>query len=203
MILFIPALTRRTGDNGFQHARCEDQLLGWSSTGASPAALAAALMQAAPVTTCPIEEVPLGSRVLEENPQPEDVLPTWPENLGEPWYLIQLTTRHPDGSVVDIEFLRPESWLLEHRWRPGPLGSFQTDRINWEGLGVDAYDYLKWGVVAHLWDPEQPKRTHLPRNLHWVDIHLWDVFAGIDNQEFIRSLYRRKINGEVGGWLME
>ena len=52
-------------------------------------------------------------------------------------------------------------------------------------------------------DPIQPPLRHLPRNLHWVDIHLWDVFAGIDNQEFIRSLYQRKINGEVGGWLME
>ena len=75
-------------------------------------------MQAAPTTTCPIEQVPLGARVLEENPQPEDVLPDWEAELDQPWYRIRLTTRHPDGSLVDIELLRPESWLLEHRWRP-------------------------------------------------------------------------------------
>ncbi len=91
----------------------------WLSGHHTPTAIAAALAPTAPTTTCPIEQVPLGSRVLEENPQAEDVLPTWPENLDEPWYHIHLLARHENGTLVQMELLRPASWLDQHRWQPG------------------------------------------------------------------------------------
>ncbi len=78
------------------------------------------MMQAVP-TTCPVEQVSQGAPVLEENPQPEDVPPDLKAELDHPWYRIRLTTRLPDGSLVETELLRLETRLLEHRCRPGLL----------------------------------------------------------------------------------
>ena len=60
-----------------------------------------------------IENVPLGARVPDNNPQPWDFDFSFDEVDPATWRKIEILLHRADKSVVEIEFLRPESWIEE------------------------------------------------------------------------------------------
>lgn len=66
----------------------------------------------APMSTVPIEQVPLAARVDSKNPREWEVQPTI-AIAGEDWYEVHATILRSDGNRVEIELLRPESWVRD------------------------------------------------------------------------------------------
>ena len=58
-----------------------------------------------------IKDLPLGSRVLADNPRPEEFDDTWPEPVAAESVLLSLDLFKADGTVVKGEFLRPREWV--------------------------------------------------------------------------------------------
>ncbi|NBU17324.1 MAG: hypothetical protein EBS48_10020, partial [Actinobacteria bacterium] len=58
-----------------------------------------------------IAKVPIGSRVLADNPRPEQFDDTWPEPVAAESVLLSLDLFKADGTVVKGEFLRPREWV--------------------------------------------------------------------------------------------
>ncbi len=59
----------------------------------------------------PIESVPMGARVLTENPSRFEVDPQ-PEPDQATWAKLSITVERSDGGIVDAEIIRPRSWML-------------------------------------------------------------------------------------------
>jgi hypothetical protein len=69
----------------------------------------------------PIEDVPLGARILTKNPRPWDYDDSLPEPDEETWGKISLTMHRTDGGIVDAEILRPRAWIAFHGIVAGKL----------------------------------------------------------------------------------
>ncbi len=91
----------------------------------------------------PIEAVPLGSRIATKNPRDWEVQPSVGV-AGEDWYEIHATIVRSDGNRVEVELLRPESWVREEGielggelWLHHPIRSLlPSPRLRGEGSGV-------------------------------------------------------------------
>ncbi|MDM4015897.1 AHH domain-containing protein [Roseiconus lacunae] len=82
-------------------------------------------------STKPIEEIRIGDRVLARNPEVSDAeRQHWHDPDWTDWLHLSLIMSKPDGSEVNIELLRPESWVL------GRV-SFATDNWNLSGACPD------------------------------------------------------------------
>ncbi|WP_436717016.1 HNH/ENDO VII family nuclease [Roseiconus lacunae] len=82
-------------------------------------------------STKPIEEIRVGDRVLARNPEVSDAeRQHWRDPDWNDWLHLSLIMSKPDGSKVNIELLRPESWVLERV-------SFATDNWNLSGACPD------------------------------------------------------------------
>ncbi len=91
----------------------------------------------------PIEAVPLGSRNATKNPRDWEVQPGVGV-AGEDWYEIHATIVRTDRNRVEVELLRPESWVREEGielggelWLHHPIRSLlPSPRLRGEGSGV-------------------------------------------------------------------
>ena len=66
-----------------------------------------------------IESVPLGARVDSRNPRSEDYDFSFANPEQATWRKVSLTHEHPSGMRVNMELLRPLSWVVEHRLEVG------------------------------------------------------------------------------------
>ncbi len=91
----------------------------------------------------PIEAVPLVSRIATKNPRDWEVQPSVGV-AGEAWYEIHATIVRTDGNRVEVELLRPESWVRDEGIELGgelrlhhPIRSLlPSPRLRGEGSGV-------------------------------------------------------------------
>ena len=65
-------------------------------------------------TAVAINSVALGSRVLGDNPRPEDIDTSFDEPDPANWVSVQATVRKSDGALVEMEFLRPRDWAISN-----------------------------------------------------------------------------------------
>jgi hypothetical protein len=87
--------------------------------------------------TLPIEEVRLGQRVPSRSPIPNafDEIEKSSDYAG--WKVIRLEVRHQNGSVVDMELLRPYAWIEQNGMRAGTMVDLRMTE-------------LKADAVAHI-----------------------------------------------------
>lgn len=68
-----------------------------------------------PVTR-PIEQIRVGHRVIAHNPNiSASERSQWSEPEWDTWKYARLEMTKADGSILDIELIRPESWFQPHR----------------------------------------------------------------------------------------
>ncbi len=113
LLAAVPALLVAAG-----HYEGDDQHL-WSSPAAH---------------TLTIEDVPLGSRVATQNPDRSDIDDSLPDP-DSTWKLVHMEFRHKNGSLVDLEMLRPVEWIESHNLRPGARVSLSHSEIETRGSG--------------------------------------------------------------------
>ena len=74
--------------------------------------------QSAIATSCSlkvsIESVPLGSLVPTKNPKPWEYDDSLPEPNESTWQHVTLTIERDDGATVDVELLRPSTWIEQN-----------------------------------------------------------------------------------------
>ena len=72
-------------------------------------------------TLLPIEQVPLGARVPTKNPESWDYDFSLPDPVRESWVKITILYESNDGHIVDVELIRPRTWVetnevIEDTW---------------------------------------------------------------------------------------
>lgn len=63
------------------------------------------------IATTAIENVALGARVPDQNPRPEDYDFSFGDVDQSAWKQIDVRLRRNDGALVEMQLLRPESWI--------------------------------------------------------------------------------------------
>ncbi len=84
----------------------------------------------------PIESVPTGSRVGAINPQSWDYDDTFPEPDPYSWSRIDLVVSKDDGTIVDVELLRPDQWILDHDLFVGAELPIEVTELKVHGVAV-------------------------------------------------------------------
>ncbi len=83
----------------------------------------------------PIEAVPLGSRIATKNPKPWE----FDDSFEEPdasWLKIGMTVVKANGSVVDVELLRPSDWLGEFALQEGARIDLKITELEVDGFAT-------------------------------------------------------------------
>jgi hypothetical protein len=80
-----------------------------------------------------IESVPLGSRVITENPRHEDYDHSLPIPDEANWVQVQMQVKRNDGSLVDAQLLRPRRWVDERGLTVGSLISMSLSELQIDG----------------------------------------------------------------------
>jgi len=94
--------------------------LGGQTSDFEPTAVASATLPTETrLATKPIEQIRVGERVLGENPLLSDSDRNIPDPDPATWRLIKLRMQKHDGGTLDIELLRPLSWLETYGIKPG------------------------------------------------------------------------------------
>ena len=81
-----------------------------------------------------IEAVPVGSRVTTRNPRRSDYDFSFPESDGDHWIRLSLEVRRLDGSVVDVELLRPDQWVGARELSVGMLLPMMSHELDVKGM---------------------------------------------------------------------
>jgi hypothetical protein len=81
----------------------------------------------------PIQHVPLGARIATRNPRRWEVDQA-PEPNKETWALITLSIERSDGAIVDVEMIRPKTWISSNQIFPGRVLPFNLTEMQIEGL---------------------------------------------------------------------
>ena len=88
-----------------------------------------------------IERVPLGARILTENPRPEDVDYSLPEPEQASWRRIAMRIVRHDGAVTEIQLLLPLAWIENLGLAVGRFTPAQYPELNLHGTAeVTAID---------------------------------------------------------------
>jgi hypothetical protein len=87
------------------------------------------------VHTTPIQDIPVGHRVLGENPEltPADRAEFGPEPDPETWRKLELLARKVDGSTADVTLLRPVDWLEAQNAQVGGTVEINVPECGIEG----------------------------------------------------------------------
>ncbi len=80
--------------------------------------------------------MPLGARVPTVNPRPWEYDDSLPEPGAETWRRIEMTLLRHDGTPVDIEFLRPQSWINDSRVAVGGFYPVDLPELGIKGLAA-------------------------------------------------------------------
>ena len=67
----------------------------------------------------PIEQVPLGARVPTKNPKPWEYDDSLPEPDQATWAKLSITITRGDGAIIDIELIRPGTWIKSNGFVAG------------------------------------------------------------------------------------
>ena len=84
----------------------------------------------------PIESVPLGARVPTKNPKAWDYDDSLPEPEESTWRKVTFVVSKSDGSIVDIELLRPSSWVESLSLEPGRQLPFRLHELSLDGMAT-------------------------------------------------------------------
>jgi hypothetical protein len=102
-------------------------------------------------------------------------------------------------------------------WSPGGYGdgfglqAGQTEGFL-AGVAGNAVKQILQSLSIRFTEPPTPFDAHYFRNLDWVSKEIWDLplrNGGLqftldqETKDFIRSLYRKQVNGSIGGWIGE
>jgi hypothetical protein len=79
----------------------------------------------------------LGERVVAENPNEWDLDDSLPDPDQSTWRKIVATVHRDDGTVVDVELLRPALWV----WEAGLFAGGQT-RLDLEEIEVHGWAHV-------------------------------------------------------------
>ena len=96
------------------------------------------------LNTTPIQDIRVGQRVQAHNPEVSaKERESWDEPDWSQWQLVRLEMPKPDGSLLEIEMLRPKEWLdsqaalvVETREviaHPGPMERAEGSELSAEG----------------------------------------------------------------------
>ncbi len=81
----------------------------------------------------PITDVPLGARVLADNPRPEEFDTAFPEPDQATWVTLSLDLMKRDGTPVRAEFLRPREWVERNGIVAGAVLPIAISELEIEG----------------------------------------------------------------------
>jgi len=81
-----------------------------------------------------IAKVPIGSRVLAENPRPEEFDDSFAEPVQSEWARVSFLIVRNDLSVVEAEFIRPRAWIESHGLVKGARIDLAVPELEIEGL---------------------------------------------------------------------
>jgi hypothetical protein len=88
-------------------------------------------------TAIPIQDVALGQRVPRRNPFPEEHYHPADDRVYFGWKVIHALVRHANGSIVDVQLLRPEDWIERNGLRAG-----QTINLGLTEIELDASAFV-------------------------------------------------------------
>jgi len=84
--------------------------------------------------TIPIEQIRLGQRVIGENPDPFDVDPDFTDPVQDQTRRIAATVFKEDGTAVDVEMLRPASFVRALSLLPGSQLPLHLAELDVKGI---------------------------------------------------------------------
>ncbi|MBL4884914.1 MAG: hypothetical protein JKY95_10310 [Planctomycetaceae bacterium] len=91
--------------------------------------------------TVPIKDIRLGQRTIGVNPDREDTHPDQREPVAATWREIHLELAKADQSIVQVELLRPHSWLEYHNAKAGSVIYLDLPEMGAQGF-ADVIDIL-------------------------------------------------------------
>lgn len=94
----------------------------------------AVLDRPAGISTIAIESVPLGSRVPSRNPRWWERDHAFDDPKQATWRRIEMTVWRSDGTAVEVELLRPQTWIEQHRLEPGRRVEFTSNEQSLRGI---------------------------------------------------------------------
>jgi hypothetical protein len=80
-----------------------------------------------------IQHVPLGSLVPTKNPKPWEYDDSLPDPDESTWQQVTLTVERSDGATVDVELLRPSSWVEQNELASGRRLPIQIPELEVSG----------------------------------------------------------------------
>ena len=81
----------------------------------------------------PIEQVPLGSRISTKNPEAFGAENPIPDAHESTWRLLSAEIEREDGAQVEVELLRPVTWIEEQGFTPGVRIYLRLEELNVAG----------------------------------------------------------------------
>jgi hypothetical protein len=81
----------------------------------------------------PIEQVPLGSRISTKNPEAFGAENPIPGAHESTWRLLSAEIEREDGAQVEVELLRPVTWIEEQGFTPGARIYLRLEELNVAG----------------------------------------------------------------------
>ncbi|WP_339748252.1 Ig-like domain-containing protein [uncultured Rubinisphaera sp.] len=109
---------------------------GWTETKTAQAVVRTLEPTKPKLATIPISEIKLGQRTIGRNPDRSDTHPDQPEPDPLTWREIHLSLGKPNGSEVQIELLRPISWLEYHQATTGDVISLDLPEMGAQGFAI-------------------------------------------------------------------
>jgi len=106
----------------------------------------------------PIEDIHLGDRIQTENSRSWEYDDTFSEPDRENWRSISMTVQKSDRTVVDIEWLRPRSWMESHGLQPGRTIQVVSRDNRIDGWGT-VNRISESGILAHNSEPCLVQKT--------------------------------------------
>ncbi|PHQ33165.1 polymorphic toxin-type HINT domain-containing protein [Rhodopirellula bahusiensis] len=89
--------------------------------------------QAEPAIALPIAEVPLGSRIDSKNPEAFGAENPIPDAHESTWRLLSAEIEREDGARIEVELLRPLTWIEEQGFQAGAHLYLQLEELNVAG----------------------------------------------------------------------
>ena len=106
-----------------------------------------------------IAKVPIGARVLAENPHPEEFDDSFAEPVQSEWARVSFLIVRNDLSVVEAEFIRPRDWIESLGLVKGARIDLAVPELKIDGLAAATFTPYKAdgsvdsaGVDAHCAD---------------------------------------------------
>lgn len=84
----------------------------------------------------PIEDVPLGARILTKNLRPWEYDDSLPDPDEATWAKISITMYRTDGGIVDAEMIRPRWWIKSNGIVAGKLLPMNIEELQVQGSAL-------------------------------------------------------------------